>query len=208
MPTTLVLPDVTAPLQALTAWLSQPKTKERMQIAVSEGVAGVEQYVLSSTSLRVPRQRAERQGGFRPWLDAFAAHGFEHWLNSYKHQLAQEIQVEMLAAFPEVFAGLRNQELVRETVETLLWPEMEPLLRNRAEELLLTYALRGIALPWVSRNLGDGLLVGLPERQDARWRLPLHLRSSQSFAAFIELDSDGEVLSDAVALRDAVETAA
>ena len=175
-----------------------------MQIAVSEAVAQVEQYVLNSTSLRVPRQRSERQDGFRLWLDAFAARGFEHWLNSYKHQLAQEIQVEMLAAFPEVFAGLRNRELVRETVETLLWPEMEPLLRSRAEQLLLTYAVRGISLAWVSRNLGDGLLVGLPERQNARWRLPLHLRNSQEFIALLTLDTDGEVLSDADALRSAI----
>ncbi len=212
MPTTLALPDVTASIQALTAWLAHPATKERMQAAVLEAVAEVERYILSNTSLRVPRQRAERQDGFRLWLDAFAAHGFEHWLNSYKHQLAQEIQGEALLALPEVFAGLRNRELIRETVETLLWPEMEPLLRDRAEELLLTYAVRGIALTWASRNLGDGLLVGLPvglqEKQKTRWLVPLHLRSTQAFVDYIELDPEGEVLSDVGALRAVTETAA
>lgn len=208
MSTTLDLPDVTAPIQALTAWLAQPTTKKRMQAAVSEAVAEVERYVLSNTSLRVPRQRAERRDGFRPWLDAFAARGFEHWLNSYKHQLAQEIQAEVLLAFPEAFAGLRNRELVRETVQTLLWPELEPLLRKRGEELLLTYAVRGIALTWVSRNLGDTLLVGLPERRNIGWLVPLHLRSTQALVAHVELDSDGEVLSGVGALRAATGTTA
>lgn len=203
MSTTLDLPDVTAPIQALTVWLAQPMTKERIRAAVSEAVAEVEQYILSNTSLRVPRQRSERRDGFRPWLDAFAAHGFDHWLNSYKHQLAQELQGEMLVEFPEVFAGLRNRELVRETVQTLLWPELEPLLRDRAEELLLTYAVRGIALTWASRNLGDGLLAGLPERGGIGWLVPLHLRSTQALVAQMELDPDGEVLSGVAALRDA-----
>lgn len=208
MPTALDLPDVTAPIEALAAWLAQPATKERMRAAVSEAVAGAERYILSNTSLRVPRQRAERQNGFRPWLDAFAAHGFEHWLNSYKHQLAQDIQGEVLLAFPEVFAGLRNRELIRETVQTLLWPEMEPLLRTRAEELLLTFAVRGIALAWTSRNLGDGLMIGLPEKQNTGWRVPLHLRSAQTLVAHVDLDADGEVLSDVEALLAAIETAA
>lgn len=207
MPTTLDLPDVTAPIQALTAWLAQPKTKQRMQDAVSEAVAGVEQYILSNTSLRVPRQRAERRDGFRPWLDAFASHGFDHWLNSYKHQLAQDLQGEMLPAFPEVFAGLRNRQLIRETVETLLWPEIEPLLRSRAEELLLTYAIRGIALTWASRNLSDGLLIGVPKRLDTRWLIPLHFSSPQAFIGYIELDADGEVLSGVEEFRVATGTA-
>ena len=206
MPTTLTLPDVTAPLQALTNWLAQPATKTRMQTAVSDAVAGAEQYVLNNTSLRVPRQRAERQDGFRPWLDAFAAHGFEHWLNAYKHKIAQDIQSEVLLAFPEVFDGLRNRELVRETVETLIWPEMEPLLRNRAEELLLTYAVRGIALAWASRNLGDNLLVGVPERRSTGWQVPLHLRSTKAHVADIKLDADGEILSEVEALRAVIET--
>ena len=120
MPTTLALPDVTAPLQALMDWLDQPTTQERIQNAVSNAIAEADLYVLNNTSLRVPRQRAERQNGFRPWLDAFSAHGFEHWLNSYKRQIAQDIQREVLAAFPEIFGGLRNRELVRETVETLI----------------------------------------------------------------------------------------
>jgi len=201
MSTTLDIPDITAPIQALTTWLALPTTKEQMQAAVSKAIAEVEQYILSNTSLRVPRQRAERRDGFRPWLDAFAAHGFDHWLNSYKHQLAQELQREMLLAFPEVFAGLRNGELIRETVQTLLWPEMEPLLRDRAEELLLTYAVRGIALSWASRHLGDNLLIGVPVKRNPGWWVPLHLRSTQAFVAHIELDLDGEVLSGIEALR-------
>ena len=100
MPTGFALPDVAAPLQALLAWLDEPSTKLGLQDAVSEAVAEAEQYVLSNTSLRVPRQREQRLNGFRPWLDAFAAHGFEHWLNSYKHKLAQNIQNEVLSAFP------------------------------------------------------------------------------------------------------------
>jgi len=204
MPTTLALPDVTAPIQALTAWLAQPTTKERIQTAVSEALAGAEQYVLSNTSLRVPRHSVERQNGFRPWLDAFAAHGFGHWLNSYKRQLAQDIQSEMLLAFPEDFAGLRNRELIRETVETLLWPEIEPLLRNRAEELLLTYAVRGIALAWTSRNLGDNLLVGIPERHSMGWRVPLHLRSTEVRVTSINMDANGEVLAEIKAMQAAV----
>lgn len=203
------LPDVTVPIEALTAWLALPTTKERMQAAVSKAVAEVEQYILSNTSLRVPRQRTERRDGFRPWLDTFAAHGFDHWLNSYKHQLAQEIQREMLLAIPEVFAGLRNGELIRETVQTLLWPEMEPLLRDRAEELLLTYAVRGIALSWASRHLGDNLLVGLPVKKNPGWWVPLHLRQSpQAFVAYIELDSNGEILSGVGELRIAAGTTA
>lgn len=110
------------------------------------------------------RVKGYRRGG--QYILSNTSHGFDHWLNSYKHQLAQELQREMLLAFPEVFAGLRNGELIRETVQTLLWPEMEPLLRDRAEELLLTYAVRGIALSWASRHLGDNLLVGVPVKRN------------------------------------------
>lgn len=175
-----------------------------MQTVVSEAVAGAEDYVVKNTSLRVPRQQAERQDGFRAWLDAFAAQGFEHWLNSYKHQIAQDIQSEVLAAFPEVFGGLRNRELVRETVETLIWPEIEPLLRSRAEELLLIYAVRGVTLAWASRQLGDHLLVGVPERTSAGWQVPLHLRATKARVAEIELDANGEIMSDLASLRSAV----
>jgi hypothetical protein len=206
MPTTLALPDVTGPLQALTNWLALPATEQRMQSVVSEAIAEAEQYVLNNTSLRVPRQRTERQDGFRPWLDAFSAHGFEHWLNSYKRQIAQDMQREVLSAFPEVFGGLRNRELVRETVETLIWPEIEPLLRDRAEELLLAYAVRGIALAWASRKLGDNLLVGLPERHGTGWQVPLHLHATKAYVASVELDADGEILSDAGALRAVLGT--
>ena len=208
MSATLTLPDVTAPIEALTAWLAQPTTKQQMQAAVADAVADAEQYVLNNTSLRVPRQPAERQDGFRAWLDVFAAQGFEHWLKSYKRTLALDIQREVLAAFPEVFGGLRNREIVRETVETLIWPEMEPLLRNRAEELLLAYAVRGIALAWTSRKLGDNLLIGLPERRGAGWQVPLHLNTTKAYVASVELDADGEILSDAEALRTAVGTTA
>lgn len=203
---TLNLPNVTAPFQALTNWLALPATQQRMQDAVSEAIAGAEQYVLNNTSLRVPRQPAERQDGFRAWLDRFAAQGFEHWLNSYKRTLALDIQREVLAAFPEVFGGLRNRELVRETVETLIWPEMEPLLRSRAEELLLTYAVRGLTLAWASRKLGDNLLVGLPERHSTGWQVPLHWQTTKAYVASVELDANGDVLSNAEALRAVLGT--
>lgn len=205
MPAILDLPDVTAPLQALKIWLADSATKERLQTAVSDAVAAVDNYILSSTLRRVPRQPEERENGFRPWLDAFAAHGFEHWLNDYKRELAQAIQKETLAAFPE-FYGLRNREIIRETVETLLWPEMEPLLRDRAEELLLAYAVRGIALTWVSRHVGDGLLVGLPKRQGSDWLVPLHARDTDALITFVTLDANGKVLSDQAALRTDVGT--
>lgn len=207
MPATLDLPDVTAPpLQFLIKWLARPETQKRMQTAVSEAVAAVDNYILSSTSRRVPRQPEERENSFRSWLDAFAARGFEHWLNDYKHQLARSIQQEVLLEFSE-FNGLRNRDMIREMVEATLWPEMEPLLQNRAEELLLTYAVRGIALTWVSRHLGDGLLVGLPERQESDWLIPLHTRNTQALVTSVKLDKNGEVLSDKVTLRIDVETA-
>lgn len=207
MPMTLDIPDVTAPLQALETWLAEPATKERLQTAVAGAIADVEAYILSSTSRRVPRQPEERRDGFRPWLNTFAAHGFEHWLNSYKHQLARRIQTETLSAFPE-FSGLRNREMIRETVETLVWPEIEPLLRDRAEELLLVYAVRGLALTWASRNLGDNLLIGVPERQETGWLVPLHLRGSQAYAASLKLNRDGEVLSEAEKLLTKIVAAA
>ena len=90
---------------------------------------------------------------------------------------------------------------MRETVETLIWPELEPLLRDRAEELLLIYAVRGLTLAWVSRTLGDNLLVGVPERRSAGWSVPLHLRSTKAYVASVELNPDGEVLSNAEELR-------
>lgn len=207
MPMTLDNPDVTAPLQALGAWLADSATKGRLQIALAEAVVEVEAYIVGSTSRRVPRQPEERRDGFRPWLDAFAAHGFEHWLNDYKRELARTIQKETLSAFPE-FSGLRNREAVRQTVETLLWPEIELLLRSRAEELLLVYAVRGLALTWASRNLGDNLLIGVPERQKTGWRVPLHLRGNQTYAASLKLNKDGEVLSEAEKLLADIKAAA
>lgn len=207
MPMTLDIPDVTAPLQALKTWFAEPATKERLQVAVTVAIADVEAYIVGNTSRRVPRQPEERRNGFRPWLDAFAAHGFEHWLNDYKRELARTIQKETLSAFPE-FGDLRNRETIRQTVETLVWPELEPLLRNRAEELLLTYAVRGLALTWASRTLGDNLLVGVPERQKTGWRVPLHLRGNQTYAASLELSQEGEVLSEAEVLLRDIEAAA
>ena len=205
MSATLDIPDVTTPLQFLINWLARPETKKRMQTAVSEAVAAVDNYILSNTSRRVPRQPEERKDGFRVWLDAFASHGFEHWLNDYKHQLAGSIQQEVLLSFPE-FKSLRNRDTIREMVETTLWAEMEPLLRNRAEELLLTYALRGLALTWVGRNLGDNLLVGMPERQGSDWLVPLHARGTEVLITSILLDKNGEVLSEAEKVRESMGT--
>lgn len=202
MPATL--PDVMAPLDALIAWLARPEIKARMQAATSEAFAAVEQRVVSNHSLRVPRKFSERENGFRPWLEAFFAGGFEQWLNSYKHQLARQVQSEVLSAFPDTFTQLQNKELIRETVETLIWPEIEPLLRERAENLLLTYAIRGLALSWVSRNLGDGLLLGVPEEQNNEWHVPLHNRLTQKWVAEVLLNRDGEMLSDVGALRAAL----
>lgn len=202
MPATL--PDVMAPFDALTVWLASRETREQMQAAVSEAVAAVEQRVVSNHSLRVPRKFSERENGFRPWLEAFFAGGFEQWLNSYKHQLARQVQSEVLSAFPATFTQLQNKELIRETVETLIWPEIEPLLRERAENLLLTYAVRGLALSWVVQNLGDGLLLGVPEEQNTKWHVPLHNRFTQERIAEVLLSRDGEMLSNAGALRTAL----
>lgn len=207
MPTLSTYPDVTAPIQLVLDWLALPTTKERIQAAVSEGVAEADRYVLSNLG-RIPRQREERRDGFRLWLDAFAAHGFDHLLNSYKRQIAQDIQREMLLAFPEVLSGLQNRELIRETIETLIWPEMEPILRDRAEELLLTYVIRAIALAWASRYLGDNLLAGLPERQRTGWIVPLYLRSTKARVAQVDLDADGEILSEVVTLQSVIGTQA
>lgn len=205
MPT--MVPDVTAPIDALTAWLSRSETKERMQAAVSEAVADTERHVLNDLSLRVPRRKEERAGGFRPWLEAHVAR-FDLWLDSYKHQLAGRIQSEVLSTFPEVFATVRNRDMIREIIEVSVWPQLEPLLRRRAEDLLLTYAVRGITLSWVSRNLGDNLLLGVPEARNKRWYVPLHDPVTRQQVAEAVLNRDGEVLSDAVALRGALEVAA
>lgn len=196
--------EVTAPIEALTVWLSRPDTKRQMQTAVSEAVAAVEQHIVNDTSLRVPRQKSERQDGFRPWLDVQSYH-FNQWLASYKRRLADRIQSEVLSAFPETFGRLQNKDMVRETVETLIWPEVEPLLRKRAEDLLRAYAVRGIALPWVSRNLADTLLLGRPEAQNNGWRVPLHDPLTRTQVAEIVLDRDGEVLSDVQELRTALQ---
>lgn len=198
--------EVTAPLEALMAWLSRLDTKRRLQAAVSEALAATEQHIISDTSLRVPRRQEDRQDGFRPWLDAYGTGGFDQWLVSYKHQLSGQLQGEVLSTFPEIFMRLQNKNLVRETVETLIWPEVKPLLKRRAEDLLLTYAVRGIALAWVSRNVSDCLLLGVPEKRDGGWRVPLHQRTTRVRVGEIVLDPDGAVLSDAGALRTEVES--
>lgn len=197
--------EVTAPIEALVAWLSRPDTKRRLQAAASEAVADTEQHIVSDTSLRVPRRHEHRQGGFRPWLNAYTAGGFDQWLASYKRQLSDRLQSEVLSAYPEMFARLQNKDMIRETVETLVWPEVEPLLRRRAEDLLLTYAVRGIALPWVSRNLADTLLLGIPEAQNNGWHVPLHDPITRRRVAEVVLDHDGEVLSDVQELRTALQ---
>ena len=203
MPTSA--PDVLAPIEALTAWLSRPETKRRMQAAVLEAIAETEKHIVSDTSLRVPRQRSERQGGFRPWLDARGA-GLNQWLKEYRSRLAERMQDEVLTAFSDEFTPLRNKNTIREAVESLVWPQLEPVLRKRAEDLLLTYAVRGITLPWVSRHLGDGLLLGMPEARDNEWHVPLHDRVTQKRIAEVVLDRDGEILSDVGALRAALQS--
>ncbi len=197
--------EVTTPIEALTVWRSLPDTKRRLQIALSEAVATTEQHIVSDTSLRVPRRPESRRGGFRPWLDAYAEGGFDQWLTSYKRQLSDQIQSEVTSAFPEIFTHLQNKDLIRETVESSLWPQIEPHLKRRAEDLLVAYAVRGIALAWVSRNISDGLLLGVPEKHDHGWCIPLHQRTTQTKVAEVVLDSDGEILSDAGTLRAEVE---
>ncbi len=78
MPT--LAPDVLTPIEALTVWLSQPET---------------EQQIVEDTSLRVPRQKSERENGFRPWLGKQSTH-LDPWFVAYKHQLAERIQTEVL----------------------------------------------------------------------------------------------------------------
>ncbi len=199
MPT--MLPDVAAPIQALRVWLSRPETAARMQAAVSDAIAQVEQHILSDTSLRVPRRREEREYRFRSWLDAYDAKDLRPWLDTYKRQLAQQIQNEVLAAFPSEFARVRNKDLISDIVGTSIWPQVEPQLRQRAEDLLLTYAVRGIALTWVTRNISDGLLLGLPEAREDGWRIPLHDHLGRTREAELVVNQNGDVLTDVEGLR-------
>ena len=196
--------EVTAPIEVLKAWLSRPETIQRMQAAVSEAITETERHIVNDTPLHVPRQKSERQGGFQPWLDAYGA-GLDQWLKEYKIRLAEQIQNEVVNTFSGEFTLVQNKNTIRETVESLVWPQLESLLRQRAVTLLMTYAIRGIVLPWVSRHLGDGLLLGIPEARNEEWHVPLHDRITQKGVAEVVLDRDGEVLSDIGALRTALQ---
>ena len=169
-------------------WLSEPETQRRLRDAASRGIARAEATILADPNFRIPRHpdlRAQR---------------FAVWLNQYRTRIEEAIAVEVNREFPFIRRE-RAWEVARIAMEQVV-----PELRERLQRVLFRLeeiAVRGNALPWVADNIGDRcrLRQGEYNPETNRWRIPLTLPESEKLLAFLEVSSDGEVLSDTEELR-------
>jgi len=192
MSATMPALNVTAPLQEAADWLGLPETQEWARGVTAQAAEELERFLREDSSLRVPRNPEARAEAFKAWHKAYARERLSPWLRAWKSRAAREVHVSA--------APLHTAEQRRRLFAHLIWPEVEQALRQRADDVLHVYAIRGLALNWVRRKISDGLLVGVPERAGEQWRVPLYLRGSGAKTGELELSADGVVLADASAL--------
>lgn len=122
--------------------------------------------IVNEVGLQVPRSEAERRNAFADWL-------------AEQHdRLRPLLQAEWQKAFPE----LADADALGEC----LWSDVANWLR--------VYALRGQAAKWISHNMGNATTLGLPQRTETGWRIPIGVSGYGEELGQIVLDADGNVL--------------
>jgi hypothetical protein len=172
----MVANGVASPMLALSEWLADPETKRKLQLCADAGIAALKK----DHSLRVPRSEEDRQGAFGDWK------------LRWRDRLSAEVEAEFHRQFPGVTDRLAPGT-IKSIIDEFVWPEVE--------STLMSYALRGIANGWVSRNMGDATMVLPPERDGQYWIVPLTVRGHSHVKGQVVLDQDGNLIVDRCSTR-------
>ena len=170
-------------------WMNEPEVKRDLAAVITSAIARAARTFLNETSFRVPRNKELRRQRFAPRIA------------KYRERLEDNIADELNTKFPHISAASAK------AAAAIAMQQVMPSLGERARGLyqsLLRKAVRGLALAWVSRQVGDGVLVGEPEWDGIVWHVPCQSRISMSPLGKISLDANGEILSDALATRNSV----
>lgn len=161
--------------------LTAPERTAGVQEIVDQLLPAALQLVESDTVLRVPRTDEECR-------DRFA-----EWLSTHRARLAPTIRQLIDRAVPA-------QGHDAAAVEEAVWSRLSPVL--------LDFAVRGRAVQWVSRHLGDATTIGWSERTEEGWRIPLGVRGHGENLGQMVLDPDGRVVEALTSTRSCVRDAA
>jgi hypothetical protein len=178
--------------QVLDEWLNEPETKRRLKACVDAAI----DRLTDEPALRVPRSLEERENRF------------DRWLSSWKARLGPVIQEQFGRQFPEIHRKL-PPEYMTQVVSTWVWPEIE--------RFLLSYAIWGLSRSWVSRHLGDAVILCEPERTNTGWNVPIQLRQPKGTVPIqlhrpegnvgvVVLDRDGAIDEEQTTSREALLT--
>ena len=172
--------------------LGQPEVVEAIRDAVTGTIAHVERDLMESSRLRLPRRAEERQNGF------------EKWLAEYREGLAESLFRELAGRLGGTAESGNDPEPTGADLATRIWPLVEAELQARAERFLVHHAVRGLALNWLSRHIGEGLVVAEADHLGKFWRVSLLDKRDRGYVAALALDEDGNVLTEVPALRAAL----
>ena len=171
-------------LNTLHEYFGEPENRARIERAVSAGIDAAESAMRSDTRWRVPRHRDLRRNRFK------------RYLAPYREQLITSMAQEMTREFPHVLSR-ENAQMVAQVAISQVEPELQERY-GRILEQQVRLAVSGIALPWVSDNLGDLCQLFLPLRDEKAkvWRLPISLNASEPPRTYLVVSDEGEVVSD------------
>ena len=175
-------------------YFGESENQARIRRAVSTGIDVAENAILTDSRWRFPRHPDLRRNAF------------ENYLAPYRKQLVASMAQEMAREFPNVLSQ-ENAQITAQIAMT----QAEPELQERYWRVLrqqVRFAIRSIALDFLSRNVGDCLLVDVPEQASAMdWSVGVYYRDVTRRIADIRLDQDGNRISDAAELRRLVDAA-
>jgi hypothetical protein len=63
--------NIIVPMDVVANWLADSHTQQRVVALANNSLAEVETFLNSDTSLRIPRQPADRTNGFVAWLSRY-----------------------------------------------------------------------------------------------------------------------------------------
>ncbi len=193
--------EITAPMSVIGNWLDNAETKNRVERLTADSLTDLEAFISNDTDILPPRQAWERADGFAAWRQNYAIRR----LNPHLRENRRRIVEELTAAFRAWYDDKTLDRAVHNLIERLVWSPLEVRLRQRAEVLLLAYAVRCLALMWISGHFGEGLGVGQPKRTESGWLVPLVRRKTGEPAGTLPLDEQGEILVSPAAFRESLK---
>ena len=158
-------------------WLAEEDTKRRLQACIDTTIDKLKHDL----ELVVPRSEQERSNGFIRWLD--------YW----QERLGPGIQEEFARQFPGI-QGRLPPDYMSHLVTEQVWPSIK--------EFLLSFAVCGLSRAWVSRKIGDAVLLGDPEHRDNKWIVPLRVEKRAGPIGAVILDENGSIDEERSVSRD------